>query len=457
MAEHVYKKGLQSRTKDSMISFPGKNLPRNSTHAAHPGYPLLELQRKCGNQYVQRMVTVISREGEEVSSEIESAINAKRGGGQPLETKLRMQMESAFGANFSGVRVHNDSKADKLNRALSARAFTTGRDIFFRQGAYNPGSSSGRELLAHELTHVVQQSGDIFPKLTVGQPDSEYEKEADRVARAVVQQEQLRRQPEEEEEELLMKGERQGVLWRNGDESEEAEGVSIEEFDLSQQKADHQRLITRMQSRYLRNLERNATNARFANQRFIEFSESGINQLRTAGTIGPGVAYLFGTPGAVVALCVIVLTEVAAQHLSSRSAKIAAAAARIDARLRDATTEINERFQNLSDQIDSMTSLDWTEWAPVWSEIANIGVPEIVPENIIYRDLLLELARGGGYNVSGSQWNVDNMSIFGDAPWYHSWDWGSPGWVNGQDIADELNELAEGDPSTRIRVSINPP
>jgi hypothetical protein len=68
-------------------------------------------------------------------------------------------MEPVFGADFSQVRVHTDTQANTLNRTLSARAFTTGRDIFFRQGEYRPGSSTGQELIAHELTHVVQQGG----------------------------------------------------------------------------------------------------------------------------------------------------------------------------------------------------------------------------------------------------------------------------------------------------------
>lgn len=68
-------------------------------------------------------------------------------------------MERALGADFGGVRVHTDERADALNRSLRARAFTTGADIFFRRGAYDPASPGGREVLAHELTHVVQQQG----------------------------------------------------------------------------------------------------------------------------------------------------------------------------------------------------------------------------------------------------------------------------------------------------------
>lgn len=78
-------------------------------------------------------------------------------GGHQLPAMLREPMEAAFGADFGGVRVHADATSDALSRMLSARAFTTRGDIFFRAGAYDPGSYAGQELLAHELTHVVQQ------------------------------------------------------------------------------------------------------------------------------------------------------------------------------------------------------------------------------------------------------------------------------------------------------------
>jgi hypothetical protein len=68
-------------------------------------------------------------------------------------------MEQAFGADFSSVSVHTDSEANELNQELSAKAFTIGQDIFFRDGEYSPGSGSGQNLIAHELTHVVQQVG----------------------------------------------------------------------------------------------------------------------------------------------------------------------------------------------------------------------------------------------------------------------------------------------------------
>ncbi len=94
-----------------------------------------------------------------VDEETESQIEGARGGGQSLPESAREFFEPRFGQDFSGVQVHTSSDSDMLNRDLNARAFTTGQDIFFRSGEYNPESSGGRELLAHELTHVVQQGG----------------------------------------------------------------------------------------------------------------------------------------------------------------------------------------------------------------------------------------------------------------------------------------------------------
>lgn len=142
------------------------------------------LQRRFGNAALQRAA---SQSGSfEASPDVEQAIDASRGGGQPLDASLRERMESAFGSDFGGVRVHTGTQADALNCSLSARAFTTGQDIFFRNGEYSPGSSAGQELLAHELTHVVQQTGTVQAKLTVGAADDVYEQEAERASKAVM-------------------------------------------------------------------------------------------------------------------------------------------------------------------------------------------------------------------------------------------------------------------------------
>jgi hypothetical protein len=96
---------------------------------------------------------------------LETSIQGARGSGQPLDENIRQPMEKAFGGvDFSQVKVHNDAVSDQLNQSIHARAFTTGTDVFFRGGEYNPGSRGGQELIAHELTHVVQQSGGVVQR-----------------------------------------------------------------------------------------------------------------------------------------------------------------------------------------------------------------------------------------------------------------------------------------------------
>ena len=101
--------------------------------------------------------SVVGAEGGGLDAATESAIASARSGGRPLGVPVRREMESAFGADFSGVRVHTGPQADSLNHSMQARAFTTGNDMFVRRSDYAPGSRSGKELIAHELTHVVQQ------------------------------------------------------------------------------------------------------------------------------------------------------------------------------------------------------------------------------------------------------------------------------------------------------------
>ncbi|MGI0494418.1 DUF4157 domain-containing protein [Alkalinema pantanalense CENA528] len=88
---------------------------------------------------------------------LEQAIDQARPHGEPLAVPVRRSMEQAFGADFRQVRVHADAESEQLNRSIQAQAFTTGTDIFFRSGAYQPQSRSGQRLIAHELTHVMQQ------------------------------------------------------------------------------------------------------------------------------------------------------------------------------------------------------------------------------------------------------------------------------------------------------------
>lgn len=94
----------------------------------------------------------------EMASDLESQIHALRGGGQPLNESALTFFESRFGNDFSQVRVHTDNKAAKTASLVNARAFTMGKDVVFGSGQYAPENVQGKKLLAHELTHVIQQS-----------------------------------------------------------------------------------------------------------------------------------------------------------------------------------------------------------------------------------------------------------------------------------------------------------
>lgn len=90
---------------------------------------------------------------------LEQQLSSTKGSGSPLPDDVRSFMEPRFGADFSGVRVHTNSSASEMNQSIQAKAFTHGQDIYFNSGNFEPESTSGKELLAHELTHVIQQTG----------------------------------------------------------------------------------------------------------------------------------------------------------------------------------------------------------------------------------------------------------------------------------------------------------
>ncbi|MDP2712859.1 MAG: DUF4157 domain-containing protein [Solirubrobacteraceae bacterium] len=125
-------------------------------------------------------------DGGRVHPAVSTQINAVRGAGAPLEPGVQAQMSQSFGHDFSDVRVHSDPLAGALAKSVQARAFTTGADIFFAGGEYRPGSANGRELLTHELAHVVQQRGaPTSGEFRVSDPGDALEREAERVSREI--------------------------------------------------------------------------------------------------------------------------------------------------------------------------------------------------------------------------------------------------------------------------------
>ena len=118
-------------------------------------------QRQVSSDQTSRSTSSGTMEtgGFAVGGGLESEIARETGRGSGLDGSTRGQFEGFFGVDLGGVRVHADSKAAELSRSLGAEAFTVGSDVFFGEGKFSAGSSSGMGLLAHELTHVVQQGG----------------------------------------------------------------------------------------------------------------------------------------------------------------------------------------------------------------------------------------------------------------------------------------------------------
>jgi hypothetical protein len=119
-------------------------------------HPIAELQRSAGNRAIQRLVEgeLDDLDGDDISRRIGDA----SGGGHTLDPPLRQQLGSTLGSDPGDVRIHTDGEADSLSRALGAKAFTTGRDVFFSSGSFDPSTPEGFGLLAHESTHVLQQA-----------------------------------------------------------------------------------------------------------------------------------------------------------------------------------------------------------------------------------------------------------------------------------------------------------
>jgi hypothetical protein len=128
----------------------------------------------------------IGPEGGDISAAVADRIQTQQGGGAPLAPTVQRRMEGTFGHSLADVRVHADGESDTLSRSLSARAFTLGSDIFLGREATRAGAEGGDRLLAHELTHVVQQRGTAQSgPLTVGPADDAHEREAARVTGAM--------------------------------------------------------------------------------------------------------------------------------------------------------------------------------------------------------------------------------------------------------------------------------
>ena len=141
---------------------------------------VMHLQKTAGNEAVTSAIE------EQEPSLVHGVIGS--GGGSPLDRDTRGFMEARLGADFSNVRIHTDSKAHESAKSVQAHAYTVGNDVVFQSGKYDPGSDSGKRMLAHELTHVVQQrSGPVDGTpaaggIKVSSPSDRFEQAAERSA-----------------------------------------------------------------------------------------------------------------------------------------------------------------------------------------------------------------------------------------------------------------------------------
>jgi Domain of unknown function (DUF4157) len=164
---------------------------------------MLGLQRAVGNRALSSTM--------DDESPVHDVVNS--GGGTPLDSTVRSDMEARFGADFGDVRVHTGASAHESARSVNAHAYTVGPNIVFQRDAYDPASPEGRTMLAHELTHVVQQRNgpvdgtDTGGGIRVSDPSDRFEREAatnaERIVSAPAPEATVQRQeaPAEDEDE----------------------------------------------------------------------------------------------------------------------------------------------------------------------------------------------------------------------------------------------------------------
>jgi hypothetical protein len=192
---------MQEREHGQASGVPAARLPRavgddsaavvQAVAAARAGRGLTPeavplLQRAAGNSAVTSVL------GDELDGSLVHSVIGNGGGGQPLDSGVQKVMESHLGADLSDVRVHTDARASESAQAIQAQAYTSGNHVVFQRQHYQPNTDSGLRMLAHELTHVVQQrNGPVDGRpvsggVSVSDPSDRFERAAESSADAVV-------------------------------------------------------------------------------------------------------------------------------------------------------------------------------------------------------------------------------------------------------------------------------
>ncbi len=251
--------------------------PENLSHD-----DILNAQKQVGNQVVQRALdqnknSKLADSKGILNQEFTNQIKQKRGSGTVLPKNIQVDVGKKLGNDLEGVHIHTDATADKLSRSINARAFTLGKDIFFKNGVYAPDTNRGRETIIHELTHVVQQSrgGANGGKIKLGAPNTTHEKEADMVGKklapmtisssssgAVAQPQYessgfVQRGPEEEEP-LQMQPESFNTVQRSSPEEEEPLQMQLDTVNTVQRSSPEEDEPLQMQSESLNTLQRSS-------------------------------------------------------------------------------------------------------------------------------------------------------------------------------------------------------
>jgi len=251
--------------------------PENMSHE-----DILNAQKQVGNQVVQRALdqnknSKLADSKGILNQEFTNQIKQKRGSGTVLPKNIQVDVGKKLGNELEGVHIHTDATADKLSRSINARAFTLGKDIFFKNGVYAPDTNKGRETIIHELTHVVQQSRGSANggKIKLGAPDTTHEKEADMVGKKLapttisssssgtVAQPQyensgfVQRAPEEEEP-LQMQSESLNTVQRSSPEEEEPLQMQSESVNTVQRSSPEEDEPLQMQSESVNTVQRSS-------------------------------------------------------------------------------------------------------------------------------------------------------------------------------------------------------
>jgi len=205
--------GMEDLPPDELLSLIGQEDFYAPRHEISRNAAFRHLQRRYGNRWLLSLTDPSGKNPPSPGAEdVESYLQQSSGLGHPMDRETDREMSSRFARDLGDVRLHTDSGAEEAARSLGAEAFTSGRDIYFASGRYRPETAEGEHLLAHELTHTIQQGeapSSFQRKLTVSSPEDPLEREAEEVAERLTEKKEKTPQvaPDRRAAPLQMQGE----------------------------------------------------------------------------------------------------------------------------------------------------------------------------------------------------------------------------------------------------------